>query len=939
MAGNVDAGGLLLHGEKLPLVKLLELGDRHFARLVVLVQHGEQTHLPFQILLPGGGHAVHHLVVHCQKFAAVIAEAVHRAALDEVFHGALVQLALPHPFQKIFHRAESAALRPFGRHGTDKTAAYVFHRAEAEADGVALDGEVVLGMVDVRRQNRDSQLPALGDITGDFGGRVQNGGHQRRHVLPWIVALEVGRLVGDHCIAHRVGLVEGVVGEIHNFVVNRLRHRLGHAPGDTAVDFLFPVAVNEGLPLGVNDLLLFLGNCPADVVRLTHGVAAQSPENLNDLLLIDDTAVGHLQNWLQKGRFVSHFPGVELIFNELGNGFHRAGAVERHDSCQVFDGGGLHADAHPGHAGGFHLKNALGLALGQHGEGLRVVIRCFCNLKVRVFLLRQRFRVLNHRQVPQTQKVHFQKSQLFDGGHGVLGDHGIVVPGQRYIGIDRLRRNDHAGGVGGRVPGHSLQTHSRVDERFYPLVAVVHLLELGGNLHSLRQRQVERHGGHQLGHHIRLRVGEVQRPANVPDGAPGGHGAEGDDLGDVIRAVFLHDVFHDLAPTLRAEIRIKIRHTHPFRVEKPLENEVILHGVDFRDVHTVCHNGSRTGTASRPHGNAVDLGVVDKVPDDEIVVYITHTADDADLIFQPLPVCFGRVRIPLGKALSAQLTEIFLVRIALRHRVRGQMIFVEGKFQIAPLGNADGVFKGFLAAGEQPFHLVFALEVELLRLEFHPVGVVHGLACLDAQQDVLHFCVLFAQVVGVVGHHQRQSQLPGKALDALIHRPLLRNAVILHFQKEIPLPENAGHLFCVFLRGIVVFFHQILRNRTGKTRGQGDQPLVVLLEQLKVDSGLAVKAVDKSFRHQIAEVLVPLTVFAQQHQMVGVVINSMNPVGHAPSGDVDLAADDGLDPGGFGRFIKVNAAVHHAVVGDGNGGLPQLLDPIHDAVNAARAVQ
>ena len=181
--------------------------------------------------------------------------------------------------------------------------------------------------------------------------------------------------------------------------------------------------------------------------------------------------------------------------------------------------------------------------------------------------------------------------------------------------------------------------------------------------------------------------------------------------------------------------------------------------------------------------------------------------------------------------------------------------------------------------------------------------------------------------------------LPGKALDTLIHRTLLRNAVILHFQIEIPLPENAGHLFCVFLRGIVVFFHQILRNRTGKARGQGDQPLVVLLEQLKVDSGLAVKAVDKGFRHQIAEVFVPLTVFAQQHQMVGVVINSMNAVGHAPAGDVDLAADDGLDPGGFGGFIKVNTAVHHAVVGDGNSRLPQLLDPIHDAVNAARAVQ
>ena len=44
------------------------------------------------------------------------------------------------------------------------------------------------------------------------------------------------------------------------------------------------------------------------------------------------------------------------------------------------------------------------------------------------------------------------------------------------------------------------------------------------------------------------------------------------------------------------------------------------------------------GAASRPHGNAVDFGVVDEVADDEIVVHIAHLLDDVQLIFQPLPV-------------------------------------------------------------------------------------------------------------------------------------------------------------------------------------------------------------------------------------------------------------------------------------------------------------
>ena len=77
--------------------------------------------------------------------------------------------------------------------------------------------------------------------------------------------------------------------------------------------------------------------------------------------------------------------------------------------------------------GAFHLKNALGLALGEHGEGLRIIVRRPVNSEIRLQQLDLLFRVLDHRQVPQSQKVHFQQTQLLDGGHGVLGDNGIVV--------------------------------------------------------------------------------------------------------------------------------------------------------------------------------------------------------------------------------------------------------------------------------------------------------------------------------------------------------------------------------------------------------------------------------------------------------------------------------------------------------------------------------
>ena len=204
----------------------------------------------------------------------MVAEAVRRAALDEVFHGPLVELPLPHALDEVFQRLEGAALLPLFHHGANQADSYIFHRAKAEADGVALHGEVVLGVVQIRGQDGNPQFFTFRDISGNFRGGVQHRGHQGRHILPGIVALEIGGLVGHDGIAHRMGLVEGVVGEVHDFVVNGLGHRLGNAVAHAAGDVLGWVAVDEDLPFRLDDLHFLLGNGPADIVGLPHGVAA-----------------------------------------------------------------------------------------------------------------------------------------------------------------------------------------------------------------------------------------------------------------------------------------------------------------------------------------------------------------------------------------------------------------------------------------------------------------------------------------------------------------------------------------------------------------------------------------------------------------------------------------------------------------------------------------
>ena len=56
---------------------------------------------------------------------------------------------------------------------------------------------------------------------------VRRGGH----VLPGVVALKPGGLVGHNGVADGVGFVEGVVGKVGDLVIDALRHGLGDAVG------------------------------------------------------------------------------------------------------------------------------------------------------------------------------------------------------------------------------------------------------------------------------------------------------------------------------------------------------------------------------------------------------------------------------------------------------------------------------------------------------------------------------------------------------------------------------------------------------------------------------------------------------------------------------------------------------------------------------------
>ena len=696
--------------------------------------------------------------------------------------------------------------------------------------------------------------------------------------------------------------------------------------------------MDEGLPLGDDDLFLLFGNGAAHVVRLPEAVAAELAENLDDLLLIDDAAVGHGEDRLELRAEIGDALRMKLVFDETRDGIHGARAVEGDDGGEVLDGLRLHVDTHARDPGGFQLENARRLALTQHGERCSVAVRQPLEIKVRLAAADGAGGVVEDRQIAQAEKVHFEKAKLLDGRHGKLRDDGLVVARQRHIVADGICRDDDACGVRRGVAGHALEAARRVDELFDALVALDHRAQLRRDAQRLVERHVRR-GGDLLGHGIRFGIRQVHDAADVADGGTGGHGAERHDLCHMVLAVFAHDVVDDLAAAELAEVRIEIRHAHALRVQKALEDEVILHGVHLGDVHAIGRDGAGTGAAPRPDRDALLLCPADEIRHNEIIVDIAHLLHDGHLVFQPLTVARRGTRVALTEALIAHAAEIRQRIAPVRRREGGQMIVVEFKFDLAAVGNALCVFQRLRQGGEEGAHLVLGLQVELLRLKAHAVRVVERLAGLDAQQHILQLTVLAREIMRVVRRHERKARLLRDAQQAAVDLTLLRNAVVLQLQIEMLRAENAGKLQRIGLGSVIVPGAQPARDLARQTGRQSDQALAVLPQQGEVYAGLAVKALQEPHGDQIAQIAVARFVFAQQDQMARIIVHAVDAVRYGARCDIDLAADDGLDALGLCSTIKVDHAVHDAVIGDGQRSLAQLFGARSKPADAACAVE
>ena len=93
-----------------------------------------------------------------------------------------------------------------------------------------------------------------------------------------------------------------------------------------------------------------------------------------------------------------------------------------------------------------------------------------------------------------------------------------------------------------------------------------------------------------LGEAVALVDGNAADAGDVLDGALCGHGAEGDDAGNVVCAIFLLHVFMGLGEVF--EVHVDIRHGNTVRVQETLEQELVSDGVQIGDLEAVGNYGT-----------------------------------------------------------------------------------------------------------------------------------------------------------------------------------------------------------------------------------------------------------------------------------------------------------------------------------------------------------
>jgi len=192
--------------------------------------------------------------------------------------------------------------------------------------------------------------------------------------------------------------------------------------------------------------------------------------------------------------------------------------------------------------------------------------------------------------------------------------------------------------------------------------------------------------------------------------------------------------------------------------------------------------------------------------------------------------------------------------------------------------------------------------------------------------------------VRVVGGDERDVQLAFEAEEGFVDLLFVFEALVLDFEVEVALAEDVLILLGYGFGFLVAASDEFFAEFSTEAAGEADEAGGVLGEVALADAGLAIEAVEGSFGGDADEVAIAFFVSGEDEEVIVIVAFAGGAVVFF-LGDVEFAAEDGLDAGFFCGVKKVHGAIDIAVVGHGDGFLAEGGDAIDEFGKVAGSVE
>ena len=766
-----------------------------------------------------------------------------------------------------------------------------------------------------------------------------------------------------------MALVERIVGELFDFVEDIFAQGYAVARRLTAGD--------EVLAFILHGLAVLLAAGPAQFVGVCQRVGGELLRHAHDRLLVDHQPKGVGEKLLgigvEVGNRLSAVLAIGVVVVHVRG--HRARPVQGNERCNILETGRSERSHEGAHRPRLELEHADRVATRQKVEGGLIVERHLVDVDgLAPGGLDEGQGVGDDVQVPESQEVHLEESEVLDGVHLVLGDHrriagiltGFGLPLDGEVVRQGLLGDHHGGGVDAVLAPEALESPGHVDDLAHVAVVSVHLAQVGGHLEAVGvllglleaggKRGVAAHDQwrHRLGDPVAHAIRVSEHPGGIADGGPSLDLRERDDLGDMVPAVAFGRVADDLVPVAGIEVHVDVRHVAPARVQEALEQQVVPDGVQVGDLEGVGHGTTRSTAPAGADPDAPVPRVPDDVPGDEEVRGEAHVSDDLQLVGQTIDDGVGeRVAPPLPGALERQVLEVgVVVGEALGQREIGELRLAELDLDVAAFGDQERVVARRRNLTKEVTHLAGGLHVVLGAVEPEPLLVAHQRAGLHAQQCVVRHRIVLAGVVAVVRGQQRRTQLLRQADELRVGALLLGNAVVLEFDEQVVPAEDVLEAPGPLPGPFVVVGEERLEDLAAETARGGDEPLAVVGENLPVDPGLVVVALEERPAGYLDQVPIAGGILGQEGQ----VVVELAPALGLTAGVVESATAGGSFAARLVRHVRLGAQhrldsllpalpvevddpVHVAVIGDADRRLAVRDRSRHDVLDPGRSVQ